>query len=78
MLGEIPDVLLLTIPKPHKTAQVGVEHADGNSVSTCGNRIQETLLERLPDTVSKSHRLRWVGCPCQILNALIIDRCGFL
>ena len=51
MLAEIPDVLLLTIPKPHKTAQVGVEHTDGNSVSTCGNRIQVSQLEHHRDTV---------------------------
>ncbi len=64
MLGEIPDVLLLTIPKLHKTARVGVEHADGNSVGICGNRIEETLLEHLRDAVSISRRLRWGGCPC--------------
>ena len=53
MLGEIPDVLLLTIPKHQKIAPVAVEYADGRSGDSDDNTIQVTQWERHPDIVWK-------------------------
>ncbi len=53
MLGGIPDVLLLTIPMHHKSAQAEVGYVDESSEGSGGSRILAIPWEHLPDTAER-------------------------